>query len=236
MAVQAIIHQSPILLDLTPAPLIAHCCFNIKEYNDSLFQNYNIEMPAELSQAVTKRRCEYLAGRVLFQHLLKQYRLPCTQLLNSLDGAPSWPVGYVGSISHADGNAICCLMPENVYAAVGIDIESILSPESVSELAPHILQPEEQRLLSSNTCLDDAELLTIAFSAKESLYKALYPQVKRFFGFEAATIKNIMPSKQTFILSLNTELTPQLTMGSEFYGHYCFINKQVITLIVLPTN
>lgn len=224
----------PIRFHLQPEPLTAHCRFDVSRYHDSLFSHYDINMPSLLLQAVAKRRCEYLAGRVLFQQLLQHYQLPAWQLLNTPAGAPVWPAGYTGSISHADGHAICCLVPDNVYQAIGIDIESKLSTDSCTEIAPHILQPEEQNLVSQLNAVSYAEALTIAFSAKESLYKALYPQVQRFFGFEEAELTHLLADKQQFTLRLTSTLSPQLTAGTEFHGHYRMSGQQVISLIALP--
>ncbi len=226
---------TPVRFKLQQESLIVHCQFDVSHYDDALFGHYGISMPSQLWQAVPKRRCEYLAGRVLFLQLLHHYQLPSCQLLNTLSGAPSWPAGYIGSISHADGNAICCMMPDKIYQAIGIDIETILGANSGTELASHIVQPKEQHLLLGTAAVTYAEALTIAFSAKESLYKALYPKVQRFFGFEDAELIKILTDKQQFTLRLTTDLTPQLTMGMLFHGHYCFVEQQVISLIALPS-
>lgn len=227
---------TPVRFNLQREPLIVRCRFDVNRYDDALFSHYGINMPDQLQQAVPKRRCEYLAGRVLFQQLLSRYQLPAYQLLNTLSGAPSWPAGYIGSISHADGNAICCMMPDKIYQAIGIDIETVLSADSCTEIASHIVQPQEQHLLLQTTAVNYAEALSIAFSAKESLYKALYPKVQRFFGFEDAELTNILTDKQQFTLRLNIDLSPQLTAGRVFDGHYQFVGQQVISLIALPSS
>lgn len=225
---------TPVRFNLQPEALVVRCQFDVSHYDDALFSHYGISIPGQLRQAVPKRRCEYLAARVLFQQLLHQYHLPSCQLLNTASGAPSWPVGYVGSISHADGNAICCMMPDKIYQAIGIDIETVLSADSCTELASHIVQPQEQHLLLQTTAVSYAEALSIAFSAKESLYKALYPKVQRFFGFEDAELTKILTNKQQFTLRLGTDLSPQFKAGMLFHGHYHFVGQQVISLIALP--
>ncbi|PKM21187.1 MAG: 4-phosphopantetheinyl transferase [Gammaproteobacteria bacterium HGW-Gammaproteobacteria-15] len=226
---------TPVRFSLQPEVLAVRCQFDVSHYDDALFGHYGISMPSQLWQAVPKRRCEYLAGRMLFQQLLHHYQLPSCQLLNTLSGAPSWPAGYIGSVSHADGNAICCMIPEKIYQTIGIDIETVLNADNCTELASHIVQPKEQHLLLRTTVITYAEALTIAFSAKESLYKALYPKVQRFFGFEDAELIKIQTDTQQFTLRLTTDLTPQLTMGMLFHGHYRFVEKQVISLIALPS-
>lgn len=211
-----------------------YCFYQIGNYNDALFVHYGVTMPLRLAEAVAKRRCEYLAGRVLFKYLYR--RLPDTQLNSGAQGEPLWPEGYIGSISHADGVAICCLAQTSELEGVGIDIESILTEEVASELDTLILQPQEQQILKSLTSLRYSEYLTIAFSAKESLYKALYPQVQRFFGFEDAAIIRLDTSKQQFTLQLTTTLTPLLRAGTQFTGYYYYLAQKVVSLITLQTK
>ncbi|MCS4307009.1 4'-phosphopantetheinyl transferase EntD [Rheinheimera pacifica] len=224
----------PVRFNTRPELLIASCQFDVSRYNDTLFKHYGITMPDSLLRAVPKRRCEYLAGRVLFQQLLQEHNQPAWPLLNTPAGAPLWPPGYTGSVSHSDGTAICCLCPTGVYQATGIDIETILSTKTGTDIEQLILQPAEQHLLRQLTAVTYTELLTIAFSAKESLYKALYPQVQRFFGFEDAAITNIKAETQQFTLCLTSPLGPQLSTDTEFHGHYSYVGQQVISLIALP--
>lgn len=231
---RAIAAPTPVWFNVRPELLIASCKFDVGYYNDALFERYGINMPDSLLRAVPKRRCEYLAGRVLFRQLLQQHNQPAWPLLNTPAGAPLWPPGYTGSVSHSDGTAICCLCPTGVYKAVGIDIETILNTKTGTDIEQLILQPAEQPLLRQLTDIADTELLTIVFSAKESLYKALYPQVQRFFGFDDAAVTSILPDTQQFTLRLTSSLSPQLNTGTEFHGHYRYLGQQVISLIALP--
>ncbi|SUI55146.1 Uncharacterised protein [Serratia marcescens] len=52
------------------------------------------------------------------------------------------------------------------------------------------------------------ELLTLTFSAKESLFKALYPQVRCYFDFLDARMVAVDTQRQTFVLALLKTLTP----------------------------
>lgn len=71
--------------------------------------------------------------------------------------------------------------PRASCAALGIDMEQLIdAPADVSDL---IAQPEELALLAP---LGAQRALTLLFSAKEALYKALYPEVRQFFDFTAA--------------------------------------------------
>ncbi|MGL6523541.1 4'-phosphopantetheinyl transferase superfamily protein, partial [Aeromonas dhakensis] len=56
-----------------------------------------------------------------------------------------------------------------------------------------------------------AEALTLIFSAKESLFKALYPRVGRYFDFLDA--RWLAMTEQTLTLELVDSLTPTLPAG-----------------------
>lgn len=229
----AICFLSDVGFDLTPEVSVTRCCFDITQYHDRLFEYYGIAMPSELAHAVAKRRCEYLAGRILYQQLLQQYRQPYHPLLNDTAGAPQWPTDFTGSISHADGIAICCLCPVANYNNIGIDIESHLTVQTCADIEQMIMQPDEQRYLQQLTNTDYTRLVSLVFSAKESLYKALFPDVGRFFGFEDAAIVSIEPDSRQFTLRLTTRLNQQHDAGQVYHGHYRWLGEQVVSLIAL---
>ena len=64
------------------------------------------------------------------------------------------------------------------------------------------------------------ELLTLTFSAKESLFKALYPQVRCYFDFLDARMVAVDMQRQTFVLALLKTLTPNCPAGRRFNGRF----------------
>lgn len=65
---------------------------------------------------------------------------------------------------------------------LGIDLEKKLSKECVIEIKSSIISLDEENLiLKSKLSFEDA--FTLIFSAKESLFKALYPSVRAYFDF-----------------------------------------------------
>lgn len=231
--VLAITSSSGFSFNLKPEVRILSCNFDVEHYHDDLFEHYGIALPLDLSSAVAKRRCEYLAGRVLYKQLLQQIGHPYSPLLRSAAGAPLWPADLTGSISHADGIAICCLCPRTNYKSVGIDIESHLSAQTCTDIQQMIMQPDELRYLQQFADIDYTRLVSLVFSAKESLYKALFPDVGRFFGFEDAAILSIEPDSRQFTLRLTTRLNQQHDAGQVYHGHYRWQGEQVVSLITL---
>lgn len=202
--------------------------FHLAAFNEKGFEHYGIAAPSHLKQAVTKRRAEYLAGRYCCATLLAALEAP-TAVPSGADRAPCWPAGFTGSLSHCAGQAIA-LVTRQEQGWPGIDIENF-NGELMRESAGMMTQPEERARLRAAP-LDYEVALLLAFSAKESLYKALYPQVKRFFGFESASITDIDAQRHRFRIMLNETLTPELRQGFSIEGQYQFDGNTMITLLL----
>jgi len=212
-------------------PEIRYCLttFNLSNYQDQLFKHLIIPFPQTLTLAVDKRRAEYLAARYAARCLLQE--AGCQGSVGSLPNrAPLWPAGWRGSISHTDEYAIAVIVQENANLSPGIDIEK-LDPTTMLEIASMFTTPGEQSLLA-RTELPYETALLIAFSSKESLFKALYPEVNHFFGFDAAQVCHIDVTANTLTLELTRTLAPGRTVGCRLYSYFTFHGDKVITLVV----
>ncbi|EJB6559691.1 4'-phosphopantetheinyl transferase superfamily protein [Salmonella enterica] len=202
--------------------------FSLANYNDLLFEKHSIDFPNTLCFAVAKRRAEFLGGRIAAQTLLRKEQNHENIKLSRMR-IPIWPRGWIGSISHTDQYAIATLAPRNDKHSIGIDIVEY-NPRVLDEIASMFINKNEQELLI-NSEVDYNIALHIVFSAKESLYKALYPQVNDFFGFESSIIIDINAQNQTFTLQLTNTLTPNLPTGYQHTGYYQLDMDKVITFI-----
>ncbi|MDP1007553.1 4'-phosphopantetheinyl transferase family protein, partial [Klebsiella pneumoniae] len=70
----------------------------------------------------------------------------------------------------------------------GMDLENVLSLERAERLAGEILTADEMQRMALIPREQMALLVTLTFSAKESLFKALYPIVQKRFYFEHAEV------------------------------------------------
>ena len=146
-----------------------------------------IELPGALEGAIDKRRQEYLAGRI-------SARLALVDLLGAAasngnleaddDDVPLWPEGVVGSISHGAGYGFAAVGAASRYRGLGVDVERVVSPQQATRLGGRVLTDGEMELRHGKFGgLTEAEMFTLAFSAKESAYKALFPVHRRVLGF-----------------------------------------------------
>jgi 4'-phosphopantetheinyl transferase EntD len=207
------------------------CQFDIEQYSDGLFHHFNIPLPASLALAVNKRKAEFLAGRFCAKQALNMWGITQAHVPIGQHRAPQWPAGVCGAITHnhtQQATALCAVSRE--ARGVGIDLESILEAGQAAILAPNIINSAERELIM-NLGIGDVfpTWLTLIFSAKESLFKALYSQVGDYFDFLDVELTHINTQQQCVALSLNRDLGSSLDSGQSFIVYYQIVNSQVLT-------
>ncbi len=154
------------------------------------------EEAALVAAAVEKRRREFATGRDCARRALAALGLPPVPIPRGERGAPGWPPGIVGSITHCAGYRAAAAAPAAAVHAVGLDAEPDQPlPELV--LGTVALPPEQAMLrelaaAGPGPCWD-----RLLFSAKESVYKAWFPLTGRWLGFSGAAV-TISPADGTF--------------------------------------
>lgn len=98
---------------------------------------------------------------------------------------PIWPEGVVGSITHASEYAVAVVGRKGDSGGIGIDLEAI---RSVDGLAEQVAYGEEKEYIEGLSEQARVGALMTLFSAKESIFKAFFPRVGKYFGFEAARV------------------------------------------------
>ena len=166
---------------------------------------------AQLQHAGRKRKAEHLAGRVAAVHALREYGYKCVPTIGELR-QPVWPTGLYGSISHCQNTALAVVSRQ----PIGVDIEEIFSAQTEEELTDNIIAPTEREPLAGCD-LPLSVALTLAFSAKESAFKA--SKIQTTPGFLDYQI--ISWSKQRIIIRREDE---------QFAVHWQIKEKRVITL------
>lgn len=207
------------------------CEFDPNCYNDTLAATLLGEaLPAPLRSAVVKRQAEFVAGRFLARQALLALQAPATTVGIGPQRNPLWPQGFTGALSHSNQRAICLVAHQAQHPVLGIDLETLLSPSVARDIAGSVLVDAEHRLVGGLQA-PDPTLLTLIFSAKESLFKALYPQVGAYFDFSAARLVAVDWQSGRFTLELLQELTPALGKQRQFCGRFYLQHDQVLTLI-----
>ncbi|MFJ8472282.1 4'-phosphopantetheinyl transferase [Kitasatospora sp. NPDC094011] len=142
---------------------------------------------AAIARAVDKRRREFTTVRHCARTALTRLGVPYVPLVPGLRGAPSWPDGVIGSLTHCDGFRAAAVTRAGTLASVGIDAEPALPlPEGVLESIA--LPVERQRLAKLAAEHPDTPWDRILFSAKESVYKAWFPLTRLWLDFHEAEL------------------------------------------------
>ena len=188
-----------------------------------------------IGRAVEKRRREFRTGRACARMALAQLGIEPQGIASGPRGAPQWPAGVVGSISHCEGYRACALGRKADMLTIGIDAEPDAAlPDGV---LGDIALPEERRLLEELATEEPGVSWDrLLFSAKESVYKAWFPLTGRWLGFEDASLA-IDRRRRSFSARL---LVPGPTAGglelSGFSGRWSVRDGIVLTAIALPSS
>jgi enterobactin synthetase component D len=209
---------------------IFQCIFDVTAFNSMLFQQFSIYYPENIQVAVNKRKSEFLAGRYCAKQALAAHNINGYTIGSFKNRAPAWPKGYIGSITHTSDRAYSIVVKNTKYSGMGIDAEYILSNQQIVDIKGIVTTDSEFNFLIESQ-LDISIAFTLAFSAKESLFKALNPIVNKFFDFLDVEIIELGTNK--FRLFLEIDLSATYKAGRTFEGHYVVNKSQIITIITI---
>ncbi|CAO5237865.1 4'-phosphopantetheinyl transferase family protein [Frankia sp. AgKG'84/4] len=170
------------LASLLPAAVVA-----VEAFEDDPGAVLFPEESALLAKAVDKRRREFTTARVCAHRALRTLGLPPAPILPGPRGAPSWPDGVVGSITHCAGYRAAAVARASELCTIGIDAEpNEANPQGVTQ---EITVAAERGWLAAHLAARPAVRWDrLLFSAKESVYKAWFPLAQRWLGFEDAEL------------------------------------------------
>ncbi|MEO9332431.1 4'-phosphopantetheinyl transferase superfamily protein [Pseudomonas guguanensis] len=182
-------------------------------------------------RGVAKRQAEYLAGRLCAREALRRVTGQPSVPAVGADRAPQWPSGVVGSITHGDNWAAALVAPDTRWRALGMDVERLLPAARALRLQDEILTPAEVQRLQA---LDDearAARISLTFSLKESLFKALYPlTLTRFYFHDAELLEFDQDSAR---LRLLIDLNTHWRSGAELDGQFGLFDGRVLSLVAV---
>ncbi|OEC36082.1 4'-phosphopantetheinyl transferase [Pseudomonas sp. 21C1] len=203
--------------------------FNPEQFEPDAFQRCAIT-PV---RGVAKRQAEHLAGRLCAREALwRQAAIDYVPAVGE-DRAPQWPASVCGSITHGHGWAAAVVGERSQWQGLGLDIEQRLAPERALNLASELLTPAELQRLQGLDETAQALQITLTFSLKESLFKALYPLVGVRFYFQDAEVLSYTHDGHAQ-LRLLTHLSDHWPAGSPLQGQFSVLPEQVLTLVAIP--
>ena len=177
-------------------------------------------------RAVEKRRRDFAGGRLAAKAAL-QIIDRVQPILSGKDRAPIWPDGVVGTLTHSGQDAYAAVALDTECGGLGLDLEHASSVRRL-DIAKMIADDTERAWIGQ-----DRRRLAALFSAKEAVYKALYPRYGRYFGFEAVTCR-WHPDLAHFKVTLRQDLGPGYPTGSVVTVDVIHRADAVLTALWLP--
>ncbi|MDN5715625.1 MAG: 4'-phosphopantetheinyl transferase superfamily protein [Janibacter sp.] len=164
------VHLGGVLLRAAPVDVVADALGDLPEVEARLIRG-----------AGPARRAQFAVGRRLAREALSASGTDVVGLGADRLGAPQWPAGRVGSISHLPDLAVAAVAVN--HRGVGVDVapRSPLPPEEVAVL----LGGDEQNTV---VAVAGAVGQTVAFAAKEATYKAVHPVLRTPIGYRDVTV------------------------------------------------
>lgn len=197
--------------------------FDAAQSDDADFARHGIACPPSVARSVPKRRAEYLAGRRVAVAALVEAGSAAGDLAIEPSRAPAWPQGFIGSITHAVGIAAAVAVREGAVRGVGIDIEHVVAKGAFDAIVQSVVDAAEREVLDRLARrIGEPMALTVAFSAKESFYKATAAAVGRVFDFNALKIFNL--NEETIEAEIAQTLIPALPAGMRFCLGYSLLD------------
>lgn len=173
---------APVIEELLPREVVS-----VEAFEDIVGERPHPDEESLIAGAMEKRRREFTTARRCARDALAGLGCERSAIFAGRKREPVWPVGVVGSITHCDGYraAVCVRRP--VLSSVGIDAEP--HEPLPSGVLKSVTVPEERTALDALRLVDPSiHWDKLLFSAKESVYKALYPLAQRWLGFEDAAV------------------------------------------------
>lgn len=176
--------QPPPALPLAPGAHLHACRFSGPGSSLARFdagEAGTLHLAHSLRHAVPKRQAEFLAGRYCLRRAEMALNGQRSEIAVGIDRAPVWPPGLAGSISHVEGYALAIVCASAGGRSIGIDVEVLSEQLEPAEVLSQVATAEELARLTRY--LGAAPAFSLMFSAKEAIYKALYPSARRYIEF-----------------------------------------------------
>lgn len=191
---------------------------------------------AVIAPAVDKRRREFTTTRFCARTALARLGQPPLPILPGIGGAPGWPAGIVGSMTHCTGYRAAAVARAADVVTIGVDAEphEPLPPGVLDAVA---LESERAHLRALAAAQPGTWWDRLLFCAKESIYKAWYPLTGRWLDFTEAAVRIPDPGAGTFTANLLVEgPTVAGRPVTGFVGRWLVRDGLVVTAITVVAD
>jgi len=181
-------------------------------------------------RAVEKRRLAFALGRTAARDALNELGIGAVAIGRGAAGEPLWPEGVVGAISHAGDVAIALVGRQDDYVGLGVDVEE-LSRGPSARAARLICRPGEMEWVDVAA---GTERLAMVFSAKEAVFKTVFPIEHVWLGFADAEL-TWRAERGVFEARLLKSPGAHYPVGTILEVHCTLTPRQVVSTTFLRT-
>jgi len=179
-----------------------------------------------------KRRAEFTLGRICAHEALSRFGLESEPILrNPETREPCWPDSVWGSITHSAGFAAVAVGLKKEIRGVGIDLESF-SRSVDFKIRKQVCVDSELEWLESIPTKQANRALRIIFSAKESIFKCIYPGTKTYLSFKDAAV-TINETEKNFTFTIFKSFPGIIQHGFTHHGWYSEMDKMLLTSVYI---
>jgi 4'-phosphopantetheinyl transferase EntD len=175
----------------------------------------------------SKRISDFVAGRYCASEALAKLGLDRVSIPIGDSREPVWPATIIGSIAHTDRLAGAIAASDMSYLGLGLDLEKL---QPLDNIATQICTEKELEFQRNNSGF--ADYLNVVFSAKEAVYKCVWPIVQKFISFRDLELAMDAPAKH-FRVSWNNDVHPHIT---RIHGSWATADGLISTIAILTRD
>lgn len=180
---------------------------------------------ATVAGAVEERRKEFGTVRYCARQALSTIGIPAAPILSDEDGAPQWPAGVIGSMTHCRGYRAAVVARAGTLRSIGIDAEpNAALPSSLFDL---VLTDDERAQLSElRAAYTNTHWDRIFFCAKEAVFKAWFPVTRTWLDYADVSV-TLHPDNA---FSAFVHPYPTAGVGPAFVGRWMTSNGIILAI------
>jgi 4'-phosphopantetheinyl transferase EntD len=183
---------------------------------------------AAIAAAVPARKAEFAAGRAAARRAMEGLGCAACAIPVASDRAPVWPENVRGSLSHAGDLAVAIVGRARDFQAIGLDMEP--DEDLPLDLLSSVLTAAERAAVAQHA--DGLRAARRVFCAKEAVFKALYPGLRRFVGFDAAQMPILPPARGVANVDLGPDFGPEWD-GCELQVRFETVSGMMIAVVLV---
>ena len=206
------------------------------EYSQKFYESHAKFLPKDLDSASIRRKSEFCAGRFCAFEASNEIGHKILSIQRGDKGEPLWPDEIKGSISHSHGIAVSMVGDSKVFQSIGIDIEKNITLKKIPTLNKMVLTDKDKLYFETLDKTYDLLFYQLCFTAKEALYKLIYPLVHEYFDFREASVESVNFKNNSLCLELHSQREKLKKFNGIYQAHYIQRENHLIAYFYLLTN